>query len=245
MIRSYVSAIKSTLQDDNYQWDDSYVLISTLTRACKKINDTVKTCFPISCKLLELILFEIDRQYGGSQPYLSIMYKTVLLIGYYGLFRVGELAIGGQGDQHTIKAANVHIAVNKDKLLIILYSSKTHDKESRPQKVKITAVNSMKCVQKFYCPFKLIRIYMEQRGSYITDNEPLFIFRDGTGLSHNQVRNMIRHIINSLNLNGSLYDTHSLRMGRANDMLKFRYTIEQIKRAGRWKSNTVFRYVKN
>ena len=33
------------------------------------------------------------------------------------------------------------MAPNKDKLLLVLYSSKTHDKESRPQKITITSNN--------------------------------------------------------------------------------------------------------
>ena len=59
-VKSYVSAIKRILIDDGYQWDDTKILLSSLTRACRIINDKVKTRLPIQCGLLELILFEIQ-----------------------------------------------------------------------------------------------------------------------------------------------------------------------------------------
>ena len=104
-IRSYISAIKGLLKDDDYDWDDNLVKLGVLTRACKQVNDVIHTRLPIHCKLLELMCFEIDRLYGATQPYLNILYKLVFLIGYYGLFRIGELVMG----DHTIKAKNVHV----------------------------------------------------------------------------------------------------------------------------------------
>ena len=41
--------------------------------------------------------------------------------------------------QHVILVRNVHLATNKDKILIVLYSSEMHGKEVIPQQVKITS----------------------------------------------------------------------------------------------------------
>ena len=91
-IKCYVSAIKKTLVLDGYDWNDNRVLLGTLTRACKLVNDTIKTRLPIHCSLLELILFEFQRDYA-SQPYLHILYKAIFMLGYYGLMRAGELVL--------------------------------------------------------------------------------------------------------------------------------------------------------
>ena len=56
-VKSYVSAIKKTLIDDGYSWDDNKVLVSSLTKACRIINDRVMTRLPINCSLLEMMLF--------------------------------------------------------------------------------------------------------------------------------------------------------------------------------------------
>ena len=131
-IKSYVSAIKKTLLMDGYDWDDNLVLVRALAKACRLTNDTVTTRLPIHRNLLEMMLFEIQRYFGNKQQcYLEILYKTLFAISYYGLMRVWEVT----QSPHVLKAANVHMASNKNKLLLILYTSETHDKSQRPQKI--------------------------------------------------------------------------------------------------------------
>ena len=91
-VKSYVSAIKKTLVMDGYEWDDNLVVVWSLSKACRIINDRVKTRLPINCGLLEMLLFEIQRMFTvDNQYYLEIMYKTLFAIAYYGLMRVGEI----------------------------------------------------------------------------------------------------------------------------------------------------------
>ena len=137
-IKSYISAIKCVLKDDDYEWDENQSLLSTLTRACKMVNDRVHIRRPIRRPLLEVILFEVGRLYNG-QPYLVIMYRALFALLYYGLFRIGELTKG----DHPVKAADVHVAKNKQKMLFVLRSSKTHGKSARLQKVKVQSMTHL------------------------------------------------------------------------------------------------------
>ena len=152
-VKSYVSGIKSVLPDDGYEWKDDLVLLNTLTRACKLVNDHIRTRLPIQAGLLDLLLFELQRFFKGEQYYLEIMYKASFLTAYYGLMRIGELC----HSNHALRAANLHLGENKEKILMVLYSSKTHGKESAPQKIKITSVNQERKVKnnRNFCPFKL------------------------------------------------------------------------------------------
>ena len=71
-VKSCVSAIKKVLVNDSYDWDDNKIWLSSLTRACRIINDRVHTRLGISKNLLELILFEVERMFskkGNIQPY--------------------------------------------------------------------------------------------------------------------------------------------------------------------------------
>ena len=122
-IKSYVSAIKKMVVMDGYKWMDNKILVSALTKACRLINDSVKIRLPIQCGFLEMILFEIER-ISATQPYLERLYEALFALGYYGLMRIGELT----ASNHCVKAKNIHLALNKEKLLIVLYSSKTHNK---------------------------------------------------------------------------------------------------------------------
>ena len=182
-VKSYISAIKKTLINDGYYWDDSRVLLSSLTRACKVINDKLKIRLPIQCGLLELMLFEIGRLWGSTQPYNCCMYQTLFALGYYGLMRAGELTWG----THVMKAKDVHVGLNKDKILIVLYTSKTHDRSSEPQKIRIVSNKSEKTgsyLNRHFCPFKLINSYIGIRPQYCDDNEQFFcVCRSGASLS--------------------------------------------------------------
>ena len=210
------------------------------TRACKLVNDRVHTRLEIQCGLLELILFEIHRFFSNSgQEYLNILYKALFALGYYGLLRAGELTLS----QHVVKAANVHITQNKDKMLIIFYSSKTHGLESRPQKIRITATSDYR-VKRNFCPFQLVRAYLKSRGDYDTKEEPLFIFRDGSPVTATHVRTVLRSVISDLGLDANMYRIHSLRIGHTSDMIKYHWSLAQVKLAGRWCSNVVYKYIR-
>ena len=99
-----MTAIKRTLIDDNYDWNDNRVLVNTLTKACRLINDKVRTRLPIHKNLLEMILFELERSLK-DQLFLKSMYKAMFILAYYGLFRIGELA----KSKHSLKAKDIHI----------------------------------------------------------------------------------------------------------------------------------------
>ena len=238
-IRSYTSAVKFILKTDGYQWDDDKLLLNAVTKVCRVVNDKIKTHLPIGKSLMEIILFEVERFYA-NQPYLEVLFKTFFILSYYGLFRVGELATG----THPAKACNVHMARNRDKILIILYSSKTHGDESRPQEIEISAVEGREITH--FCPFNLARQYMRMRGGYVDDQEPFFIYRDRRPVTPSQVRTLLRRILKILNLNPVLYDTHSWRIGHASDLFKSNNcSVSFIRQKGHWKSNTVFKYLRN
>ena len=220
------------------------MLLNSLIRSCKLENDSVKIRLPIQGKLLEMLLFEIGRKYNADinpQPYLDTMYKALFCLAYYGMMRVGELTVS----PHTLKASNIHVGNNKDKILIVLYSSKTHGKESRPQRIKISAVPTKRKTQKFFCPFKSVINYMTIRGGYDDETEEFFVFRDRSPAKPHQVRTILREMLDNLNLDSSLYDVHSFRIGRTCDLYKFGYSIDRIKSMGRWKSNAVYKYLKS
>ena len=222
-VKSYVSAIKRTLTDDGYQWNDNKILLGSLTRACRLINDRVHTRLPIRISLLELLLFEVQRHFiAESQLYLERMYKALFVMGYYGMMRVGELTWMCSG--HAVKACNVHAAMNKNKLMIVLYTSKTHGAESRPQKIKITAndkADSMKNSFKTrnFCPFKLVNDYISARGPYQEDYEQFFVFKDGSNVTATHAREVLKLALDKLGLDKFLYGMHSLRVGRASDLV--------------------------
>ena len=192
--------------------------------------------------LLEVLLFELERMFrsaANNQPYLEKLYKAMFLLGFYGLLRVGEIAKG----DHVLKAKDIHIAQNKCKILIVLYSSKTHGPESRPQKICITSLNDSEKVKRFFCPFTELHKYAKIRGGFVEGSEQFFVFQDRSPVLPAQIRGILKTLITRINLDANLYDMHSLRIGMPSQMLSNGFSVDQIRVAGRWKSNAVFRYL--
>ena len=237
------------LRIDGYKWKDDQVILSSLTRACKMKNDQNTCKIPIQRYLLEMLLFEICRLFD-DQRYLMRLYQAIFVLGYYGLMRVGELT----KEDHPIKACNVHIGQNKDKILLVLYSSKTHSRANPLQRIKISASDEQESTKKmweikgklvrFFCPFNIVRTYISAQGDYINENENFFVFSDKTAVKPKHPNKVLKTCLQRINIDDSLYLVHSLRAGTACDMLKQGHTIDHIKYVGRWKSNAVYKYLK-
>ena len=222
-LKSYFSAIKKILKDDGYEVNDNLTIFSSLACSCKLENDVLRARFPIHINFLEILLFELERIFN-DQPYLQYLYKSIFLLAYYGLFRIGELT----KSDHVIKACDFYLGRNKNKMLIILYSSKTHGKYSLPQKVKISESPDGKH-KRFFCPFGVLRHFLQLRGNYKSVQEQLFIFRDYTPVLPEQVRGVLRQSIKATGLDSSLYNCQSFRIGRCSDLIKLGYSIEMVK----------------
>ena len=190
-----------------------------------------------------MILFEIERFYE-SQEYLHWLYKALFSLAYYRLFRVGELTSG----DHPVRAKDVHMADNKDKLRFYLCTSKTHGKGDHPQKIVIEANYNDQSFRykRHFCPFEITNVFVKLRGKYIEDSDPFFVFRDNSPVRLLHMCKVLRKSLSSIGLNPKLYDTHSFRIGHVSDIvLRFGKTIEEAKIAGHWKSNIVYRYIRD
>ena len=131
-VKSYISAIKKVLIEDGYEWSNRSALLNAITRSCKIKYDRIKTRLPIRRNFLELIVTNMRRKFR-KQIYLMTLYTSAVLLCYYGMLRVGEVA----QSQHSIKAVDVHDAQKRSKLLLVLHSSKTHGPNTRPQEIEI------------------------------------------------------------------------------------------------------------
>ena len=206
-IKSYISAIKAVLMEDGVELNENKYLLTSLTKACKYTNDIIRTRLPIQKNLLRLILDKTEDHFA-YQHYLTLLYKAVWVLAYYGMLRISEIATG----EHPILASDVHISENKRKILFILRTSKTHWTDVKPQRVKITGANSKELER--HCPFFIINQYIEIRGDCAMTREPFFILSDRNPITPIQVLSTLKKIIKLIGLNSDLYRTHSYRIGR-------------------------------
>ena len=209
MIKSYISAIKAVLPDDGVEINKDRYLLTSLTKACKYKNNKVRTRLPIQRGMLRVLCDKLDLIFGirDQQLYLRALYKALFMSAYYGLLRVGEMMSG----MHPVRAKDVKIADNKNKVLFVLRTSKTHWTDSKPQLIKISGSGSR--LQE-YCPFNLLRNFLSLRRKYEDNAEPFFIFSDRSPVTPDHMRRVMRLTVELCNLDPKLYSVHSFRIGR-------------------------------
>ena len=130
-------------------------------------------------------------------------------------------------------------------------SSKTLYKGSKPQNLFISGYPSadrpelykIACRAK-HCPFRIIDKYALRRDKWEIDNEPFFVYGDGSPVKPAMFRRILRNSLERIGLTPKLYDTHSFRIGRAKDLMKYDTNVEMIKQLGRWRSNSVYSYLR-
>ena len=240
-IKSYISAIKAVLTSNNIEINEDRVLLSALTKACRVQNDVIHSKLAIRKKLLHLLFKALEDIYS-TQPYLLTLYKAMFATAYYGLLRISEYAQTDAG--HTVKACNVQIVVNKDKFMLVLFTSKTHGLDTKPQIIKIDAIDDNNPKNYKYCPFRMLNEYLAiRKTSYASENENFFIFNDRSPVTANQFRQVLHAALEWNNINPKLYSSQALRSGRATDLLEMGVSVETIKKLGRWKSTSVYTYL--
>ena len=244
-IRSYISAIKSVLKDDGVTVNEDKYLLASLTKACRYRNDhQVKIRLPIKRQLFECILYNTFKYFqDNGQEYLNKLYRAMFAVSYYGMLRISEITFGS----HPILARDVHIATNKNKLLFVLRTSKTHWKDNKPQLVKISknsmVINTDDPLSK--CPYHIIREYLSVRPLRENDSETFFVFSDGSPVYPSQIRTILKIILKQAGFEPSYYGFHGFRIGRCLDLNSLGISVETIKFLGRWTSNCVYTYLRN
>ena len=181
-----------------------------------------------------------------GQPYLRILYMAMISTIYYGLFRIGEIAKGG----HTVLARDVHIGTNKNKMLFVLRTSKTHWSDGDPQMIKISAKRvpdsqiSEYHARPRFCPFQLLRDYLSCRLKYRKNTKVFFIYNDRSTVPQDNFRKVLYLALDRCKIDRTNYGSHSLRAGRCLDLFRYGVSVETIKKIGRWKSNAIYSYLK-
>ena len=166
-----------------------------------------------------MILDQVHNMYAINkvQPYLEHLYKAVFSTAYYGLLRIGEIA----DSEHSILAKNVHIGINKNKILLLLETSKMHCCGDKPQMIKIVGKSQRLKTCKtgvaggtLYCSFTLIKQYLANRPDSISSEENFFVFADRSPIPPNQIRSILHATLTLARLDAQFYCFHAFRAGQ-------------------------------
>lgn len=234
---SYMSAIKSVLTAEGHELQLNSAAIASIIKECKYKNDEVVQRLPINHNMLITLLNGVGS-YFDKQPYLCTLYKAMFAAAYHGLLRVGEMT----SSQHAVLAHDIIISEKKKVIHFILRTSKTHGLGDPPQIVTYNCDCDL-TGQPQYCPYHLLQEFNKAKDPYIREQDQYFTFRGQVPVTPDQFRRTLKKILKHCHIQCDSYNTHSFRIGHAQDMKKEGRDVFYIKKKGRWKSSTFFSYL--
>ena len=164
---------------------------------------------------------------------------SILSIGHFLGGRVGEYASKSRKDWH--KLVNVNdvqlIKVGHDLKSIIVNFRFAKNNKDGYYSGKVEAVCSCKSG---VCPVHIIARYLKIRWNVFGANrnsDPLLLTSKGLPVRQQHVNNLIKSLARDLQLDPTVYSSHSLRAGRATDLARAFKPDWFIKKWGRWRSN--------
>jgi hypothetical protein len=182
-----------------------------------------------------LLLHDIRRRNSQPTSVCDTIRWALVVIGVYGLFRLGELTATRHA-RSRIRVADVKF-VSSSHATIFLSHSKT-DHFRRGVEVHLFANSSLSCPLR---QLKRVAQWHVTKGH--AHNTPFFCDISGAAFTDGDMRKFIKKKVASIGLDESKFSGHSLRKGGAQALHNAGVSIYDIKTAGRWRSWCVERYL--
>ena len=213
---------------------DNYVVKSMLTGFLRSRPSTVKK-LGISHHMLRSMIYFVDK--SSLAIGYKLLIRTLMLVAYYGAFRVGELISSSNSDQHSILASNVFRVIKNGKCVAITLYLKSYKFSNG----KISRIILTRKTHIDMCPVHSLLRYAAIRNP---GSKFLFTLPNGALPTRNWFSNNIKYILQSCGYDHCLFDTHSFRIGITTDLAEAGCSILQIKSRGRWDSFAFLRYIR-
>ena len=195
-IATYISRVHHHLRLRNLPTFEDNFMLKLVLKGVSNLHVQVDVRLPISLDILQCMIVALSLV--AANPYDAALYTAVLSAGFFGLLHPGEMV----HSEHALLASNVYISCSK--VVCLLPTSKAH-KGPVPQSIHLYKQPNLACPVTAFTNYSKIR--SSQGGQY-------FIKVDGTPITNLDLTNILRQLLQFLNLPHHHFKPHSLRMGQ-------------------------------
>ncbi len=223
-IQSKLSAITYVHKLYNMPDPCDHFLVQKIMCGVKKCKPQCDTRAPFSLRDLQCISDNIPSM--GWSLYDSLMYRAMCLLAFHAFLRPGEIT-------DSVNCLFFHDVSFVDGDLSLTFVSFKHH-AGKPVHVFVTPTGDS------YCPVSAVRRYITIRG-----DAPgrLFVNRSGRTVSYTQFSKAVGSLVKFCQLD-PLLSLHSFRIGAATHAALLGVPESDIKRLGRWNSDSWKKYVR-
>ena len=236
-ITSYLAAISYVHKLRGFRDPTKSFLIQKLLTALSR-QRPADVRLPVTRPVLHKLIQSLS--FTNSSAFQRSLFSAMYLVAFYGLFRIGELAIKSTRLASSVvqfsdltflsRKGHPHMA----KITISVYK---HNSNNRPFDILLAAEESQP-----YCPVTALIQYCKVRGDR---PGPLFCHADYSPISVYQFNSELQRCLTYCGLDISRYKSHSFRIGGACHAADKGYTDAQIRALGRWKSDAFKVYLRS
>lgn len=207
-------------------------IVQKMLEGIKRSNPGHDQRLPITPVLLKLILSKLPSV--CTSVYESKMFSAAYTLAFHGFLRVGEVTATRYNANRILSVNDVEIDLSNQTLRLHIRYSKT-DQLGQGTTIKISSTGDA------ICPVKHLTEYLQCRQS---SDGPLFKHFSGQALTRYQFSAVLKKALALIGIHYSRYKSHSFRIGAATSAAEKGVSVEEIQRAGRWKSSAFKTYIR-
>ncbi|XP_055349959.1 uncharacterized protein LOC129596649 [Paramacrobiotus metropolitanus] len=173
--------------------------------------------------------------YGNTEE--AVMLWCAFCMAFFGLLRISEI-VSRSHRAYDAPSTLTHndVQLQDGRVIIQLKRTKT-DQSATGAKIVLTATH------RSVCPVRAAEAFYQQRKAQGMTAKPFFCYADGRYLTRERVDRILKLLLKG-HPDYQRFSTHSFRIGAATEAAALSVPKEEIKRAGRWKSDCVERYIR-
>ena len=235
-IQNYVSALSHKHKMADVKDTPSSFPVQKFLMGLKNISPQAKRLQPITCHILLDIFTALNKLHLSH--YNLILLRAIMSLLYWACLRIGEVATSVH-DDHVLGLDQVQFIYGptsgKPESLQINFRSFKHSKGNTPSIILSQQDN------KFTCPVTALHQYVSIRPNL--NRRALFITCLGPMVARSFVVDNLHKALKHTTHLGSLFNSHSFRVGRTTDLVLQGRSDAFIQKVGRWSSTEYRKYI--
>ena len=233
-ITSFISALTYLHRINGFKNPAKSFVIQKLLHSIRKGNQLDRRQ-GITLTILKSFTSSLDRHIHNV--YKRQLFKTMFLVAFFALLRIGEITYTELGHANIIQRENVSLSFKNSKVDRATIKMKSF-KHSQGDSAVIVL---HKTKNKTICPVRALYKYFALDKAI---SGPLFRNKNGNPVSARFFRSLLRRCVLDNDLDPKLYTAHSFRIGGATFAHDNNLSNTQIQHLGRWRSQAFIKYIR-